>query len=81
VSDTDATDRALWDRALCGDDRAFVTVYDRYAQRLLTYAHPHTGCFQRAEDAVSQVMLEPNLTSVSWTVVEEPGVTLAADDE
>ena len=36
----------------------FVAVYDRYAQRLLTYAYRRTGSAQRAEDAVSLVMLE-----------------------
>jgi RNA polymerase sigma factor (sigma-70 family) len=58
VSDAAASDRALWNRALSGDELAFVTVYDRYAQRLLTYAHRRTGSSQRAEDAVSLVMLE-----------------------
>ncbi|MGO9583536.1 MAG: RNA polymerase sigma factor [Acidimicrobiales bacterium] len=58
VSDAAATDMALWHRALRGDERAFVTVYDRYAQRLLTYAYRRTGSSQRAEDVVSLVMLE-----------------------
>ncbi len=58
MSDAAATDRALWDRVVRGDERAFITVYDRYAQRLLTYAHRRTGSSQRAEDAVSLVMLE-----------------------
>jgi len=43
---------------LRGEERAFVTVYDRYAQRLLTYAYRRTGSSQHAEDAVSLVMLE-----------------------
>ena len=43
---------------MAGDERAFVTVYDRYAQRLLTYAYRRTGSAQRAEDALSLVMLE-----------------------
>ncbi len=58
MSGAAASDRALWDRVLCGDERGFVAVYDRYAQRLLTYAYRRTGSAQRAEDAVSLVMLE-----------------------
>lgn len=58
VSDAIPTDMALWDRALRGDEQAFVIIYDRYAQRLLAYAFRRTGSFQRAEDAVSLVMLE-----------------------
>jgi len=58
VRDAAETDKALWDRALRGDERAFVTVYDRFAQRLLTHAYRRTGSSQRAEDAVSLVMLE-----------------------
>lgn len=58
MGDASETDKALWDRALNGDERAFVTVYDRYAQGLLTYAYRRTGSSHRAEDAVSLVMLE-----------------------
>jgi RNA polymerase sigma factor (sigma-70 family) len=58
MSDTAATDKALWDGAVRGDERAFIAVYDRYAQRLLTYAYQRTGSSLRAEDAVSLVMLE-----------------------
>ena len=58
VSDAAQTDMALWDRALRGDERAFVAS-DRYAQRLLTFAYRRTGSVQRAEYAVSLVMLEP----------------------
>jgi RNA polymerase sigma factor (sigma-70 family) len=58
VGNAAETDMALWDRALRGDERAFVTVCDRYAQRLLTYTYRRTGSSQRAEDAVSLVMLE-----------------------
>jgi RNA polymerase sigma-70 factor (ECF subfamily) len=58
VSEAAASDKALWDRALSGDERGFAAVYDRYAQRLLTYAYRRTGSAQRAEDVVSLVMLE-----------------------
>jgi RNA polymerase sigma factor (sigma-70 family) len=58
VRDASASDKSLWDRALRGDEQGFVAIYDRYAQRLLTYAYRSTGSTQRAEDAVSLVMLE-----------------------
>jgi putative Mg2+ transporter-C (MgtC) family protein len=32
------------------------------------------------EAAVSRLSLEPSISSVSWSVVEEPGVALAAED-
>ena len=32
------------------------------------------------EAAVSRLSLEPSISSVSWSVVEEPGVTIAAED-
>jgi RNA polymerase sigma-70 factor, ECF subfamily len=57
VSDAE-TDRSLWARAIAGDHNAFAVVYDRYAPRLLSYAYRRTGSPQRAEDAVSLVMLE-----------------------
>jgi RNA polymerase sigma-70 factor, ECF subfamily len=57
VSDVE-TDRSLWARALGGDGAAYAVVYDRYAPRLLAYAFRRTGSPQRAEDAVSLVMLE-----------------------
>jgi RNA polymerase sigma factor (sigma-70 family) len=58
VSDAATNDSELWQRALRGDERAFVAVYDRYAQRLLSYAYRRTQSRQRAEDVVSLVMLE-----------------------
>ncbi|HTZ09480.1 MAG TPA: sigma-70 family RNA polymerase sigma factor [Acidimicrobiales bacterium] len=58
MDDAAGTDRTLWERAAAGDAAAFAAVYDRYAQRLLTYAHRRTGSVPRAEDAVSLVMLE-----------------------
>jgi putative Mg2+ transporter-C (MgtC) family protein len=32
------------------------------------------------EAAVSRLSLEPSISSVSWSVIEEPGVALAAED-
>ncbi|MFZ0667806.1 MAG: RNA polymerase sigma factor [Acidimicrobiales bacterium] len=58
MSNAAASDKALWNRAVSGDEQGFVAVYDRYAQRLLTYAYRRTGSVHRAEDTVSLVMLE-----------------------
>ena len=58
VSDTPATDRELWERVVRGDEQAFAAIYNRHAQRLLTYAYRRSGSRQRAEDTVSLVMLE-----------------------
>lgn len=55
---SDSTDRDLWQRAIEGDEQAFVELYDRYAPRLLTYAVRRTRSRAHAEDAVSLVMLE-----------------------
>jgi RNA polymerase sigma factor (sigma-70 family) len=58
VVSMDGTDRELWTLVLEGRDAAFGEIYDRYSQRLLTYAHRRTGSAVRAEDVVSLVMLE-----------------------
>jgi RNA polymerase sigma-70 factor (ECF subfamily) len=55
---SDSTDHDLWQRAIEGDERAFVEFYDRYAPRLLAYALRRTQSRAQAEDAVSLVMLE-----------------------
>jgi RNA polymerase sigma factor (sigma-70 family) len=52
------TDEELWSRAVAGDEAAFCALYDRYAPRLLGYAHRRTASVERAEDVVSLVMLE-----------------------
>lgn len=58
MSGVDQTDKEIWQRVLEGDEAAFVEVYNRYSQRLLTYAYRRTASASQAEEVVSMVMLE-----------------------
>jgi RNA polymerase sigma-70 factor, ECF subfamily len=51
-------DRLLWARARTGDEDAFATLFDRYADRLYNYCFRATADWSAAEELVSTVFLE-----------------------
>ena len=52
------SDRELWNRVQAGDEEAFGTLFERYADRVYNYCFRRTADWAEAEDMVSAVFLE-----------------------
>ncbi len=61
------SDEALMDRYCAGDPAAFITLFRRYARRLVRFLTPYVGAAQ-AEDCAQQAMLKLHQSRHSFRV-------------